>query len=127
MSELVLIVDDNARNAKLARDVLEAAGLRTLVAVTGADAIAAAHEQVPDVVLLDVRLPDLDGDEVLRRLRADERLGRVPVVALSSVAAAGDDRWALEAGFDGFLAKPIDVRAFADEVRRHARTGRLAP
>jgi two-component system, cell cycle response regulator DivK len=127
MSELVLIVDDNARNAKLARDVLEAAGIRTVVAASGAEALAAARAQMPDLVLLDLRLPDVDGDEVLRRFRADERLAHVPVVALSSIAAAGDDRWALDAGFDGFLAKPIDVPAFPGEVRRHAAIGRLAP
>ena len=83
--KLVLIVDDNDRNSKLARDVLESAGLRTLTAATAAEGIALALEHQPDVVLMDVRLPDLDGAEAARRLKENELTARIPVVALSAL------------------------------------------
>jgi two-component system, cell cycle response regulator DivK len=114
---LVLIVDDNEKNRKLARDVLGAAGLRTLEAARGDEAIALAAEHRPDVILLDLRLPDMEGTDVVRRLRGGAATGRIPVVALSASPHAGSDRL-LAAGFDGYLQKPIDVRAFPEQVRR---------
>jgi two-component system, cell cycle response regulator DivK len=113
---LVLIVDDNEQNARLARDVLRAAGLRTIEASSGADALARARETRPAVILLDIRLPDMDGGDVARRLKADARTRRIPVIAMTSLAL--DERSFPEAGFDGYLGKPIDVRTFPDEVRR---------
>ena len=89
MAELVLIIDDNEQNAKLARDVLEHAGMRTLSAATAADGLALAREHLPDVVLMDLRLPDLDGGEAARRLGADERTAQIPVVALSALSSRG--------------------------------------
>lgn len=121
MSELVLIVDDNALNLKLARDVLRHAGLETLESSTGGDALALAAEHLPDVILLDIRLPDLDGTEVLARLRAADATAAIPVVALTSFAMKGDRERLLARGFDGYLAKPITVREFPDQVRRHCR------
>jgi two-component system cell cycle response regulator DivK len=117
---LVLIVDDNEMNRKLARDVLRAAGLRTLEAARGDEAIAAAARHRPDVILLDLRLPDMDGRDVARRLRGGVGTGRIPVVALSASPEAGGDRL-LQAGFDGYLQKPIDVRAFPEQVRRFCK------
>ena len=114
---LVLIVDDNARNLKLARDVLLAAGFRTLEAATGAEGIALAGEQLPDVILMDLRLPDLDGTEANRVLAASRRTAAIPVVALTSLALDLDDAWFRSAGFAGYLAKPIDVETFPDVVR----------
>jgi two-component system cell cycle response regulator DivK len=112
----VLIVDDNEKNRKLAREVLRAAGLRTLEAATGGEAIALAAQRRPDVILLDLRLPDMEGTDVARGLRGGAETGRIPVVALSASPHAGGDRL-LAAGFDGYLQKPIDVRAFAGQVR----------
>jgi two-component system, cell cycle response regulator DivK len=112
----VLIVDDNERNRKLARDVLQAAGLETLEAATGAEAIALADGQVPDVVLLDLRLPDSDGSDVLRELRNRPRTARIPVVALSAVPG-GD--WLHASGFSGYIEKPITVAEFPEQVRRY--------
>jgi two-component system, cell cycle response regulator DivK len=117
---LVLIVDDDEKNRKLAREVLRAAGLRTLEAARGDEAIALAAERWPDVILLDLRLPDMDGTEVARGLRGRARTGRIPVVALSASYAGGSD-WLLAAGFDGYLQKPIDVRAFPGQVRRFCK------
>lgn len=113
---LVLIVDDNARNAKLARDVLRAAGLRTLEAASGADALAQAREAQPALILLDLRLPDMDGGDVARQLKADPRTRGIPVIALTALTL--DEGALTEGAFDGYLAKPIDVKAFPNEVRR---------
>jgi two-component system cell cycle response regulator DivK len=115
---LVLIVDDNEQNAKLARDVLRAAGFRTIEAVTGAEAIARATSDRPDVILMDIRLPDMDGAVVARQLKGDPRTTGIPIVALTALASRGAEAWSVDAGFDGYLEKPIDVRAFPDEVRR---------
>jgi CheY-like chemotaxis protein len=122
VAELVLIVDDNEQNAKLARDVLERAGMRTIWAATAALGLELAFEHRPDVVLMDLRLPDLDGSAAARQLAADERTAGIPVVALSALRA--DDAGALirDAGFAGYLEKPFDVRELPAQVRR-----RLAP
>jgi two-component system, cell cycle response regulator DivK len=116
---LALIVDDNDGNRKLARDVLGGGGFRTLEAGTGAEALALALEHVPDVVLMDLRLPDIDGTEAARRLRDDERTAGIPVVALSALSLEGNDAWLQGAGFAGWLEKPIHVATFAEQVRRY--------
>jgi two-component system cell cycle response regulator DivK len=114
----VLVVDDNARNRKLARDVLDAAGLGTLEAATGAEGIVLALEHEPDVILLDLRLPDMPGAEVARQLRGGERTARIPVVAMSAMSLREHGDWLEAAGFAGYLDKPIHVRTFPDQVRR---------
>jgi two-component system cell cycle response regulator DivK len=116
---LVLIVDDNEKNRKLARDVLETAGFRTLEAATGAEAIAVAGDHLPDVILMDLRLPDMDGTEAARALGERTRTASIPVVALSSLPLERADEWLRGAGFAGCLEKPISVRAFPEQVRRY--------
>jgi two-component system cell cycle response regulator DivK len=113
---VVLIVDDNATNLKLARDVLVAAGFGTLEAATGEQALELAHEHVPDVILMDLRLPDLDGREAARLLAADERTSQIPVVALSSMKLADAESWSEQSGFAGYIEKPIDVELFPAQV-----------
>jgi two-component system, cell cycle response regulator DivK len=115
---IALIVDDDERNRKLARDVLRAAGFRTIEAPDGARAFTLAAERGPDVVLMDLRLPDIGGAEVARRLRDDERTARIPVVAMSASSLEGSDDWLSDAGFAGSIVKPIDVGAFPDQVKR---------
>jgi two-component system cell cycle response regulator DivK len=117
--ELVLVVEDNDKNMKLFRDVLRATGYRTLEATTGEDAIKLAAEHAPDLVLMDSQLPGIDGVETLRRLRADERTADTPVVALTAQAMAGDRERFLEAGFDGYISKPVDVPEFIGTVGRY--------
>ena len=117
-SPLVLIVDDDARNLKLARDVLLAAGFRTLVARNGAEAVALGVDQLPDVILMDLRLPDMDGTEAARILADGARTAAIPVVALSAVELEGETAWLTRAGFAGCLQKPIDVESFPRQVRR---------
>lgn len=119
----VLLVEDNPRNLKLARDVLEFAGFVVVAVTSGEDAVAAARRTPPDVVLMDLQLPGIDGHTALSHLRADPRTAGVPVVAVSAFAMAADRARALDAGFDGFIEKPISVREFPGQVRDHARRG----
>ena len=121
-TRVVLLVEDNERNLKLARDVLEYAGFTVLVATTGEDAVASAQSSSPDVILMDLQLPGIDGHAALTLLRADSRTSHIPVVALTAFAMAQDRDRALAAGFDGYLEKPISVRSFPDQVRAHLRT-----
>jgi two-component system cell cycle response regulator DivK len=118
-SPLVLIVDDNETNRKLARDVLRAAGLRTIETASGRETLDLAAERRPDVILLDLRLPDMDGVEVARRLRAEANTASIPVVALSALRAAGEGASLRTAGFAGYLEKPIDVSRFPAQVRSY--------
>ena len=118
---LVLIVDDNARNLRLAVDVLRAAGFRTLQAATAAEGIALADERLPDVVLMDLRLPDMDGTDAARALAQDARTSAIPVVAFSSLARDENAAGLLGVGFAGYLEKPIDVEAFPGQVRGYCR------
>jgi two-component system, cell cycle response regulator DivK len=115
----VLIVDDNEQNAKLVRDVLEAAGMSTLSAATAADGLALAREHQPHLVLMDLRLPDLDGLEAARRLHADADTGHIPVVALSATRAEDAGALLREQCFSGYIEKPVDVRELPAQVRRH--------
>lgn len=114
---LVLIIDDNDRNRKLAGDVLRVAGLRTLEAVTALEGVALAAEHQPDVILMDLRLPDLDGTEAARMLRTGPRTAGIPVVAVTALRVDGDGAWLVDAGFAGWIAKPIDIETLPDVVR----------
>ena len=115
----VLVVDDNEANRKLATDVLRAAGFRVHGASTAAQAIALAREHVPDVILMDLQLPDMDGVAATRNLAAHERTADIPVVAMSASPLEGSDDWLEEAGFAGWLEKPIHASRFPDQVRRY--------
>jgi two-component system cell cycle response regulator DivK len=116
---LVLIVDDNEKNRKLARSVLSAAGFRTVEAATGAEALALAAEHVPDVILMDLRLPDMDGAEAARLIVEEGRTARIPLVAVSAMRLEGSGDWLEAAGFAGWIEKPIRIDTFADQVRRY--------
>ncbi len=117
--ERILIVEDNEKNMKLFRDVLSAKGYRTLEATSGAQAIELALEHAPDLVLMDIRLPDVDGVEALGRLRSDERTTSIPVVAVTAQAMRGDRDRFLAAGFDGYVPKPVDIAELVSMVRKH--------
>jgi two-component system cell cycle response regulator DivK len=110
--ELVLIIEDNEKNLKLSRDLLQVKGFRTIEAMTAGSGIALAVEHRPDAVLMDIQLPDMDGGEALARLRADGRTAAIPVIAVTAFAMAGDRERFLAAGFDAYVTKPIDVRSF---------------
>ena len=116
---LVLVVEDNEKNMKLFRDVLSATGYRTLEATTGGEAVAMATEHAPDLVLMDIQMPDIDGVEALRRLRADQRTASIRVLAVTAQAMQGDREHFLAAGFDGYLSKPVNVQELLGTVRQH--------
>ena len=120
--EQILVVEDNEKNMKLFRDVLRATGYRTLEASTGAQALIVATVHQPALVLMDVRLPDMGGVEVLRRLRMDERTATIPVLAVTAQAMKGDRARFIEAGFDGYLSKPVDIDEFLATVEQHCGT-----
>src|ERR671921_184686 len=113
----ILVVEDNERNLKLVRDVLQYAGYDVIAASSGEQGVALARERVPDLVLMDLQLPAMDGTEALRILRADPLTRAIPVVAVTAFAMKDDRERALNAGFDSYIEKPISVRALADQVR----------
>jgi two-component system cell cycle response regulator DivK len=119
--ELILIIEDNEKNLKLARDILRHKGYRTLEARNAEEGLVLAGDKLPAVILMDVQLPGMDGVTALGHLRADPRTAAIPVVALTAFAMKADRQRFLEAGFDGYIEKPINVREFADQVRGFAR------
>jgi CheY-like chemotaxis protein len=117
MTHVILIVEDNERNLKLLRDVLEYAGYDVRVARTAEDGIDLAVKDPPDLVLMDLQLPGIDGVEAMRQLRQSPRTADIPVVAVTAQAMKHDRERALEAGFNGYVEKPISVRMFPDQIR----------
>jgi two-component system cell cycle response regulator DivK len=114
----VLIVEDNEKNMKLARDVLQAKGYQTLEAVTGEEGVKLAKEKKPDLVLMDIQLPGINGIEAFKQIRADARTARIPVIALTASVTPTDRSQITAAGFDAFVGKPINLREFVDTVKR---------
>ena len=118
-NELILIVEDNEKNLKLARDVLRFHGFRTVEAIDGESAVTMSLEHLPALILMDIQLPGIDGIVAMTRIRADERTKHIPTVALTASVMTGDRERFDTAGFDGFIAKPIEVKNFPDQVRAY--------
>lgn len=114
---VILIVEDNEKNLKLVRDVLQVKGYRTLEAGTAEDGIRLAQENKPDLVLMDIELPGMNGIDALRLLRADPATAAIPVAAVTASVMQQDRRVITEAGFDAYVSKPINVKEFLDTVR----------
>ena len=108
----VLIVEDNDKNMKLARDILDAKGFRTLAATNGQEGVNVALAQLPDLILMDIHLPGIDGVEAFRQLRADPRTAAIPVAAFTASVTAGDRSRVTQAGFTAFVSKPINLKEF---------------
>jgi len=123
----VLLVEDNPRNIKLARDVLEFAGFTVAVADSGEDGVALAASTLPDLILMDIQLPGIDGYAALEQIRGNRATTHIPVIALTAFAMDGDRDRVLSSGFDGYLEKPISVRDFPTEVGRHLREAQRRP
>jgi CheY-like chemotaxis protein len=113
----ILIIDDNPINLRLATDVLEAAEFDIIQAVDAEQAQKLLIDVIPDLILMDIALPGMDGLTFTRKLKADMRLRPVPIVALTASAMKGDDRKAIDAGCAGYITKPIDTREFPRQVR----------
>ena len=116
---VILVVEDVLPNRLLASKLLRRAGHTVVEAVDGAQGVRLADEHRPALILMDLSLPEVDGWEALRRLRACADLAAIPVVALTAHAMVGDEERALAAGFDGYLTKPIDVSRFTDQVQAY--------
>ena len=114
----VLIVEDNDKNMKLARDVLGAKGYQTLEAVTGEEGVKLAKERKPDLVLMDIQLPGINGIEAFRQIRGDPATRGIPVIALTASVTPTDRSAITAAGFDAFLGKPINLKEFLETVKR---------
>ena len=121
---VVLIVEDNEKNMKLARDVLQAKGYDTLEAVTGEDGVRIAKESKPDLVLMDIQLPGISGIDALKALRSDKNTEKIPIAALTASVTPTDRSQIAQAGFDAFLSKPINLKEFLETVRRLTEGGR---
>ena len=117
MNDLILVVEDNETNQMLVRAVLEMHGYRVSVAGSAGEALDALHQERPDLILMDIQLPGQDGLSFTRELKADPTTSDIPIVALTAHAMNGDRDLALEAGCAGYIAKPIDTRTFAGQVR----------
>ena len=114
---LILIVEDNDKNMKLARDVLQVKGYATLEALTGEEGVKLAIEQKPDLVLMDIQLPGINGIEALRILRANPHTAAIPVIAVTASVMQQDRKQIMEAGFNMYVGKPINLKEFLDAVR----------
>ena len=114
----VLIIEDNEKNMKLARDVLQAKGYQTLEAITGEEGVKLAKERKPDLVLMDIQLPGINGIEAFRQIRGDAATHSIPVVALTASVTPTDRSAISAAGFDAFISKPISLKEFLDTVKR---------
>ena len=116
--KLILHVEDNEYNRKIIRDLLSKNSYEIVEAHNGEDALDALARQRPDLILMDVQLPKLSGLEVTRRIRADPLLAQIPVIAITSFALSGDDRLAIEAGCNAYIAKPFRPRDLLEVIRR---------
>ena len=116
--ELILIVEDNEKNRKLVRDVLQFKGYKTVEAVTAEEGIQLARAERPDLILMDIQLPGMDGMTALSHLKADPATAGIPVIALTASAMTEDREKILATGFDGYMTKPINVKEFTEVVRQ---------
>ena len=121
---LILIVEDNDKNMKLVRDIVRHKGHTTLEATTGEAGVQLATLHRPDLILMDIQLPGIDGIEALRRIRAQPALDAVPVVAVSASVMPDDQRHIVSSGFDAFVPKPISLKPFVAVVERFLKDGR---
>jgi len=112
----ILVVEDNPKNLKLVRDVLNYAGYEVIEATTGEEGVRLATEAAPDLVLMDLQLPGIDGSEALRQIRDGARSRHIPIVAVTAFAMDEDRDNAFASGFDGYVEKPISVRGLPQQV-----------
>ena len=119
MSRRILVVEDHEENRRIMRDLLTAAGYEMLEALTGEEGVARAETERPDLILMDIQLPGLDGYEATRRIKAIPALRAIPIIAVTSYALSGDDRKAFEAGCDAYVTKPFSPRALLAKIREY--------
>jgi two-component system cell cycle response regulator DivK len=119
MSKRILVVEDHEDNRRILRDLLASAGFESLEAVTGEEGVSLAETERPDLILMDIQLPGLDGYEATRRIKANPALRQIPVIAVTSYALSGDEVKAKDAGCDAYVAKPFSPRALLAKIREY--------
>lgn len=117
MSKTILFVEDQEDNRRIMRDLLNSAGYKTIEAMTGLEGVAAAEREHPDLILMDIQLPEIDGHEATRRIKANPDLRDIPIIAVTSYALSGDDVKSFEAGCDAYVTKPFSPRELLAKVR----------
>ena len=119
MSKRILVIEDHEENRRLLRDLLTSFGYELIEAVTGEEGLTAAVAERPDLVLMDIQLPGIDGYETTRRIKQDPSLRQTPVIAVTSYALSGDDVKAFAAGCDAYVTKPFDPAELLEKIREH--------
>jgi two-component system, cell cycle response regulator DivK len=117
MSKRILVIEDQEDNRRIVRDLLTSVGYEIIEAVTGEDGVTAAATHIPDLILMDIQLPGLDGYDATRRIKANPALRHIPIIAVTSYALSGDDIKAFEAGCNGYVSKPFSPRALLAKIR----------
>jgi two-component system cell cycle response regulator DivK len=119
MSKRILVIEDHEENRRLLRDLLTSFDYELIEAVTGEEGMTAAETERPDLILMDIQLPGMDGYETTRRIKANPALKQIPVIAVTSYALSGDDAKAIAAGCDGYVTKPFDPAELLEKIRGH--------
>jgi len=119
MSKRILVIEDQEDNRQIVRDLVTASGYELIEATTGEDGLDAAAREQPDLILMDIQLPGIDGYEVTRRIKADPKLSKIPIIAVTSYALSGDDKKAFAAGCDGYVTKPYSPRLLLAKIREY--------
>ncbi len=117
MSKLILVIEDQEDNRRIMRDLLTSAGYNVIEEVTGEEGVTAAETHCPDLILMDIQLPDLDGYEATRQIKANPALRSIPIIAVTSYALSGDNAKAFEAGCDAYVSKPFSPRELLAKIR----------
>ncbi len=123
MSKRILVVEDQDDNRRIVHDLLTSAGYEILEALTGDEGVAMAEKHVPDLIIMDIQLPGIDGYEATRQIKAKPGISKIPVIAVTSYAMSGDDTMALEAGCDAYFAKPYSPRELLAKIREYVPVG----
>ena len=119
MSKRILVIEDQEDNRQIVRDLMTASGYELIEATTGEEGIEAAARETPDLILMDIQLPGIDGYEVTRRIKANPQLKNIPIIAVTSYALSGDDKKAFAAGCDGYVTKPYSPRLLLAKIREY--------
>ncbi len=117
MKKTILVIEDHQDNRRIVRDLLTSAGYEVLEAINGKEGVTAAEAHHPELILMDIRLPDFDGYEATRRIKANPNLSAIPIIAVTSYALSGDDEKAFEAGCDAYVTKPFSPRELLAKIR----------
>ena len=119
MSTRILVIEDHEDNRRIMRDLLTSSGYEVIEAVTGVEGVTAAETHRPDLIVMDIQLPGIDGYEATRRIKANPNLQKVPIIVVTSYALSGDDVKAFEAGCDAYVAKPFSPRELLAKIREY--------